>query len=186
MAKNFHIIIKVNSSKLFDSSCQIHLVLRDGNKREDLNTTLIFNVPDHNIFHLTHPSASVNHIDSIDFYLLSGNESDTILLDSIEVIDIDTKQYTYFPCKRWITKSTLQHEVIPLTVSDKVQKKNCFEIIKGKNKQYYFRLRAGNREIILQSEGYKRKASAMKGIRAIMKVVPYAVIYDLSLRRMKS
>lgn len=42
-----------------------------------------------------------------------------------------------------------------------------FEIIKGTNGQYYFHLKAANGEIILSSEGYTRKPSCNKGIKAV-------------------
>merc|ERR1712178_373357 len=36
-----------------------------------------------------------------------------------------------------------------------------------KNHEYYFHLKAGNGEIILQSEGYKAKAGAENGIKSV-------------------
>ena len=47
-----------------------------------------------------------------------------------------------------------------------------FQIIRGENKQYYFRLRTGDGNIILQSGGYKFRAGAEKGID-IVKVSVY-------------
>ena len=45
-----------------------------------------------------------------------------------------------------------------------------FEIFKSeKNDEYYFRLKAGNGEIILASEGYKSKTSCKSGIESVMK-----------------
>jgi uncharacterized protein len=45
-----------------------------------------------------------------------------------------------------------------------------FEIFKSdKNGEYYFRLKAGNGEIIMGSEGYKSKASCKSGIESVMK-----------------
>lgn len=44
-----------------------------------------------------------------------------------------------------------------------------FEVFKSLNdKQYYFQLRAGNGEIVLQSEGYTTKANAVKGAKAVI------------------
>ena len=37
----------------------------------------------------------------------------------------------------------------------------------GKDCQYYFNLKAGNHEIILQSEGYTTKQNALKGIQSV-------------------
>lgn len=44
-----------------------------------------------------------------------------------------------------------------------------FEIYKDKIGDYRFRLKAGNGEIILASEGYKSKASCENGIVSVMK-----------------
>lgn len=45
-----------------------------------------------------------------------------------------------------------------------------FEIFKSdKNDQFYFRLKAGNGEIILSSEGYTTKAAAKNGIESVQK-----------------
>lgn len=44
-----------------------------------------------------------------------------------------------------------------------------FELFKNqKTKKYYFRLKASNGIIILTSQGYKSKQSAMKGIKAVV------------------
>ena len=42
-----------------------------------------------------------------------------------------------------------------------------FEVFKGLDKQSYFHLVAGNGEIVLQSEGYKSKTSALGGIESV-------------------
>lgn len=42
-----------------------------------------------------------------------------------------------------------------------------FDLFKGKDEQYYFSLRAGNLERILQSEGYAAKIGATRGIAAV-------------------
>ena len=45
-----------------------------------------------------------------------------------------------------------------------------FEIYQSpKNKQFYFRLKAKNHQVILASEGYKTKASCKNGIRSVQK-----------------
>ncbi|MEM7320389.1 MAG: YegP family protein, partial [Pseudomonadota bacterium] len=44
-----------------------------------------------------------------------------------------------------------------------------FELYLDKAGEYRFRLKAGNGEIILASEGYKQKASAMNGIESVRK-----------------
>ena len=47
-----------------------------------------------------------------------------------------------------------------------------FELFKGKDGQFYFRLKAVNGENILSSEGYKAKASCQKGIASVRKNAP--------------
>lgn len=44
-----------------------------------------------------------------------------------------------------------------------------FELYKDKAGEFRFRLKAGNGEIILASEGYKRRASAENGIASVRK-----------------
>jgi len=44
-----------------------------------------------------------------------------------------------------------------------------FELYKDKKGEVRFRLKAGNGETILASEGYKRRASAMNGIASVQK-----------------
>ncbi len=44
-----------------------------------------------------------------------------------------------------------------------------FELYEDKAGEYRFRLKAGNGEIILASEGYKQKASALNGIESVRK-----------------
>lgn len=47
-----------------------------------------------------------------------------------------------------------------------------FELYQDKAGEYRFRLKAGNGEIILVSEGYKQKASAENGIESVRKNAP--------------
>jgi len=47
-----------------------------------------------------------------------------------------------------------------------------FELYKDKGGEFRFRLKAGNGEKILASEGYKRRASAMNGIASVQKNAP--------------
>ena len=51
-----------------------------------------------------------------------------------------------------------------------------FQVFVGKDKQFYFRLRAANGEIICNSEGYTSLQNCKKGIDAIKKVSPEALI----------
>jgi len=52
--------------------------------------------------------------------------------------------------------------------SPKATRSGKFELFKSdKNDEFYFRLKASNGEIILQSEGYKAKASCENGIKSV-------------------
>merc|ERR1712110_359692 len=52
----------------------------------------------------------------------------------------------------------------------KARRLGKFELFQSeKNDEFYFRLKAGNGEIILASEGYKAKASAENGIESVRK-----------------
>ena len=46
------------------------------------------------------------------------------------------------------------------------------ELYQDKAGEFRFRLKAGNGEPILASEGYKRRASAMNGIASVQKNAP--------------
>lgn len=47
-----------------------------------------------------------------------------------------------------------------------------FELYSDKAGEFRFRLKAGNGEIILSSEGYKKRASAVNGIESVKKNAP--------------
>lgn len=53
-----------------------------------------------------------------------------------------------------------------------------FEIFKGSNGQFYFRLRAPNGETICASEGYTTKQGAQNGIAAVKQYAPTASTDD--------
>lgn len=42
-----------------------------------------------------------------------------------------------------------------------------FEIFTGKNKEFYFHLKAGNGEVILASQGYTAKSNCKNGIESV-------------------
>ena len=55
-----------------------------------------------------------------------------------------------------------------------------FEVYEGKDGQWYFRLKAGNGEIIARgSEGYTTKAACLKGIDSVKRNAPEAPIVEL-------
>lgn len=53
-----------------------------------------------------------------------------------------------------------------------------FELFKDKAGEFRFRLKAGNGEIILASEGYKQRASAENGIESVRKNGPVDERYE--------
>lgn len=55
-----------------------------------------------------------------------------------------------------------------------------FEIFKATNGQFYFRLKAGNGEIIAFSEGYVTKQGALNGIASVKANAPIATTVDLT------
>lgn len=55
-----------------------------------------------------------------------------------------------------------------------------FEIFKAANGQFYFRLKAGNGEVIAFSEGYVTKQGALNGIASVKANAPIATTVDLT------
>ncbi|MDR1369063.1 MAG: YegP family protein [Dysgonamonadaceae bacterium] len=53
-----------------------------------------------------------------------------------------------------------------------------FEIFTDRKKQYRFLLRTSNGEVIAASQAYENKAACLKGIKALQKNAPIAVIID--------
>jgi len=53
-----------------------------------------------------------------------------------------------------------------------------FQIFKGRDAQFYFRLRAGNGEVICASEGYVSKQGCRKGIEAVKTAAAHASIEE--------
>jgi uncharacterized protein len=51
-----------------------------------------------------------------------------------------------------------------------------FEVYEGKSGKFYFRLKAGNGEIIATSQGYASEDGAKKGVESVKKNAPDAVV----------
>ncbi len=64
-------------------------------------------------------------------------------------------------------------------------RKPKFEIFQDKNKEFRFRLKAINGEIILQSEGYKSKDDAKDIITKIGELASAAEVVDLTKKGQK-
>lgn len=56
---------------------------------------------------------------------------------------------------------------------------NKFEVFRGRNGDYRWRLKASNNKVVAQSEGYTRHASAIKACSAAMKAAQGAKVVDL-------
>ena len=54
-----------------------------------------------------------------------------------------------------------------------------FQVFKGEDDQFYFRLKAANGEIICASQGYTTKQSCINGIEAIKTVAAQSPIEEL-------
>jgi len=55
-------------------------------------------------------------------------------------------------------------------------KNYTFETFKGKNGDWYFHLKASNGKLILQSEGYKTRATMRRVINSLIKHTAFADI----------
>lgn len=55
-----------------------------------------------------------------------------------------------------------------------------YTIFAGANSKHYFNLKAGNGEIILQSQGYASEASAKTGVASVKANAPSAQLIDLT------
>ena len=53
-----------------------------------------------------------------------------------------------------------------------------FEIMKAKDGQFYFHLKAGNGQVVLASEMYRAKSSAVNGIESVKKSASLGERYD--------
>lgn len=53
-----------------------------------------------------------------------------------------------------------------------------FEIYKGKDGNYRFRLKASNGQVIATGQGYKSRSSCVNGIESIKKNAPTAPVVD--------
>ncbi len=87
----------------------------------------------------------------------------------------------------YVTKSNAERGAA--TVQKVVKKSNralaakggaTFKTFRGLDGQYYFNLTAGNGEIMLQSEGYTSKQSALKGIESVRKNGAVATSYEIN------
>jgi len=60
----------------------------------------------------------------------------------------------------------------------KMQRRVHFELFKGLNRQWYFYLRGGDGAPMLSSEGYTEKASSLRAVKRLQKLVSKAKIIE--------
>jgi len=65
------------------------------------------------------------------------------------------------------------------SVKKNSQDANRFETFVGNDGQHYFKLKAANGEIILQSQGYSSLAGATNGVESVMNHAPDAEIVEV-------
>lgn len=78
-----------------------------------------------------------------------------------------------------VRKNAVEAEVEDQTIEGYEKAKNPkFEIYLDKAGEFRFRLKAGNGEIILASEGYTQKAGCKNGIESVRKNAPEAEVVE--------
>jgi uncharacterized protein YegP (UPF0339 family) len=55
---------------------------------------------------------------------------------------------------------------------------NQYEVFKGNDKQWYWRLVAKNNKIVAQSEGYKRRSQAIKAAQRMPEIAKTTAIVE--------
>jgi uncharacterized protein len=66
-----------------------------------------------------------------------------------------------------------------ISVKKNSQDPGRFEIFVGEDDRHYFRLKAGNGETILQSQGYSSNSSATTGVESVMANAPDAEVFEV-------
>ena len=112
------------------------------------------------LFEVIHPS--LGELQAISVTYLGITADNQWHLDSIEIVDSKTRKHAFFNFD-----AILQSGESVLSGQNNRTRYGKFEIFKGKDKQFYFHLKAANGEIIAASEGYPSLSSARKGIASI-------------------
>lgn len=76
------------------------------------------------------------------------------------------------------TQQSIAGPSIGVGIAPVANMRGIFEIKKAKDGQFYFRLKASNGQVILASEMYQTKSSAINGIESVKKNAPTAERYD--------
>jgi len=112
------------------------------------------------LFEVEH--TSLGELQTIELQFLGFTKSETWWLESIEILALNNRQHSYFHFGQLVKSG----ESIFSGNKDR-KRRGKFEVFKGKDKQYYFHLKAANGEIIAASEGYPSLSNARKGIASI-------------------
>lgn len=111
---------------------------------------------------LSFENESVGRLSALSITYKGLHLQDSFYLDAIQVASRTLNIHSYFSFDK-----TIHSGEQLATVLGSAANYGKFEIFKGKNKQFYFRLKAANGEIVAASEGYKSLQSAKKGIESI-------------------
>ena len=124
----------------------------------------------------TTKQSALNGVDSVGF---NGQHAEAYQLlqaqDGEWYFNLLAGNYqTIASSEMYVSKSNAQRAISSITALLKLQASTGaaaptarFQVFRGLDGQYYFHLRAGNGEIVLQSEGYTRKASALDGTASV-------------------
>jgi uncharacterized protein YegP (UPF0339 family) len=124
----------------------------------------------------TSKESALNGVDSVGF---NGQHAEAYQLlqaqDGEWYFNLLAGNYqTIATSEMYVSKSNAQRAISSITALLELQASTGaaaptarFQVFRGLDGQYYFHLRAGNGEIVLQSEGYTRKASALDGTASV-------------------
>jgi uncharacterized protein YegP (UPF0339 family) len=116
-------------------------------------------------------SVEQNGVDSQQFEVLQAKDGEyyfNLLADNHEVIGTSEMYTTKYSAQRGA--KTVRGLVLLLGANPQVKaavRQERFEVFTGEDKKFYFHLRAGNGEIVLSSQAYTAKSSALGGIGSV-------------------
>ncbi len=121
------------------------------------------------------PSDSIGFLTQVEVNYLGLQQEQRWYLNSLEVSFNHGRNYLFFDYRQWLV-SEQANEIPPIAIKSRGK----FEVFQGKDKQFYFHLKAANGEIIAASEGYTTRQSALHGIQSIRENAETAQIIELN------
>ena len=106
---------------------------------------------------------------------LLGKIGKALESDTIESLQIDDVNISLSPGVEIVVEYETDDDEAELeielkwSISEKKKRRAKFEVFKGGQDEWYFRLKAPNGEVILASEGYASKQGVMNGVESIKK-----------------